>query len=78
MANSQTSAYRHLHMGKFPAPASQGHVTGQYMVVTCLQAMKDFISRQKLGRLATADEIGHLIVYVASDEVRSHYCLLGL
>ena len=33
--------------------------------------MKDFISRQKLGRLATADEIGHLIVYLGSDEVRS-------
>ncbi|XP_076466447.1 dehydrogenase/reductase SDR family member 6-like isoform X2 [Babylonia areolata] len=32
------------------------------------QAMKDFIARQKLGRMATADEIGHLVVYLASDE----------
>ncbi|MFO1169985.1 MAG: SDR family oxidoreductase [Hyphomicrobiaceae bacterium] len=27
-----------------------------------------FVARQKLGRLATADEIAHLIVYLASDE----------
>jgi len=32
------------------------------------QAMKDFISRQKLGRLSTAEEIAHLIVYLGSDE----------
>lgn len=27
-----------------------------------------FVARQKLGRLSTADEIAHLIVYLASDE----------
>lgn len=32
------------------------------------QAMKDFIARQKMGRLSTADEIAHLVVYLASDE----------
>lgn len=32
------------------------------------QAMKDFVARQKMGRLATAEEIAHLIVYLASDE----------
>ena len=31
--------------------------------------MKDFVARQKMGRLATAEEIAHLIVYLASDEV---------
>lgn len=32
------------------------------------QAHKDFIARQKMGRLATADEIAALVVYLASDE----------
>ena len=32
------------------------------------QAKKDFIARQKMGRLATADEIAALMVYLASDE----------
>jgi len=32
------------------------------------QARKDFIARQKMGRLATADEIAALVVYLASDE----------
>jgi len=27
-----------------------------------------FIARQKMGRLATAEEIAHLVVYLASDE----------
>ena len=31
------------------------------------QAHKDFIARQKMGRLATADEIAALVVYLASD-----------
>lgn len=34
-----------------------------------LQALKDFVARQKMGRFATADEIGYLVVYLASDEV---------
>ncbi|XP_007429867.1 3-hydroxybutyrate dehydrogenase type 2 [Python bivittatus] len=32
------------------------------------QALKDFLARQKMGRLATAEEIAHLFVYLASDE----------
>ncbi|KAK7107521.1 dehydrogenase/reductase SDR family member 6-like [Littorina saxatilis] len=32
------------------------------------QAMQDFIGRQKLGRLATADEMAYLIVYLGSNE----------
>ena len=42
-----------------------------------MQAMKDFISRQKLGRLATADEIGYLVVYLGSDEVRYPITAVG-
>jgi 2-keto-3-deoxy-L-fuconate dehydrogenase len=33
-----------------------------------VQARKDFIARQPMGRLATADEIAPIIVYLASDE----------
>ncbi len=33
------------------------------------QARADFIARQKLGRLGTAEEIASLFVYLASDEV---------
>lgn len=32
------------------------------------KAMSDFLARQKMGRFATADEIAHLVVYLASDE----------
>ncbi|NXB56636.1 BDH2 dehydrogenase, partial [Struthidea cinerea] len=32
------------------------------------QALKDFLARQKTGRMATADEVAHLFVYLASDE----------
>jgi len=32
------------------------------------QAMNDFISRQKMGRLGTAEEIASLALYLASDE----------
>ncbi|XP_077156866.1 dehydrogenase/reductase SDR family member 6 [Paroedura picta] len=32
------------------------------------QALKDMVARQKMGRLATADEVAHLFVYLASDE----------
>ncbi|XP_048384971.2 dehydrogenase/reductase SDR family member 6 isoform X3 [Stegostoma tigrinum] len=32
------------------------------------QALKDFLDRQKTGRMATAEEVAHLCVYLASDE----------
>ena len=34
------------------------------------QARSDFIARQKLGRLGTADEIASMVVYLASSEVQ--------
>ena len=37
-----------------------------------VQARKDFVARQPMGRLATADEIAPLVVYLASDE--SAFC----
>ena len=37
-----------------------------------VQARKDFIARQPMGRLATADEMAPLVVYLASDE--SAFC----
>ncbi len=32
------------------------------------QAMKDFVARQPMGRIGQTDEIGHLALYLASDE----------
>ncbi|XP_066488253.1 dehydrogenase/reductase SDR family member 6 [Tiliqua scincoides] len=32
------------------------------------QALKDFLARQKMGRLGTAEEVAHIFVYLASDE----------
>uniref|UniRef100_A0A8B9PH98 Dehydrogenase/reductase SDR family member 6 n=1 Tax=Apteryx owenii TaxID=8824 RepID=A0A8B9PH98_APTOW len=32
------------------------------------QALKDFLARQKIGRIATAEEVAHLFVYLASEE----------
>uniref|UniRef100_A0A9J8CHZ1 Dehydrogenase/reductase SDR family member 6 n=1 Tax=Cyprinus carpio carpio TaxID=630221 RepID=A0A9J8CHZ1_CYPCA len=32
------------------------------------QAFKDFMARQKTGRMCTAEEVAHLCVYLASDE----------
>jgi len=32
------------------------------------EAMAQFVARQPMGRVATADEIAHLVVYLASDE----------
>jgi 2-keto-3-deoxy-L-fuconate dehydrogenase len=37
-----------------------------------VQARKDFVARQPMGRLATANEIAPLVVYLASDE--SAFC----
>lgn len=33
------------------------------------QAMRDFLARQKMGRMCTAEEVAHLCVYLAADEV---------
>ncbi|KAJ6668876.1 hypothetical protein lerEdw1_012362 [Lerista edwardsae] len=33
------------------------------------QALKDFLARQKMGKFGTAEEVAHLFVYLASDEV---------
>ncbi|XP_048852437.1 3-hydroxybutyrate dehydrogenase type 2 [Brienomyrus brachyistius] len=32
------------------------------------QAMRDFLARQKMGRMCTAEEVAHLCVYLAADE----------
>ncbi|XP_063316173.1 dehydrogenase/reductase SDR family member 6 [Pelobates fuscus] len=32
------------------------------------QALKEFLARQRTGRMATAEEVAHLCVYLASDE----------
>jgi len=33
------------------------------------KAVKDFVARQKMGRLGTAEEIASIVLYLASDEV---------
>jgi len=33
-----------------------------------VQARKDFVARQPMGRIATAEEIAPIILYLASDE----------
>jgi len=38
------------------------------------KAMKDFLARQKMGRLGTATEIAALALYLASDEVKENFC----
>ena len=39
------------------------HATGNYE-----QAMENFVARQPMGRIAAAEEIAALVVYLASDE----------
>lgn len=43
------------------------------------QALTDMVARQKMGRLATAEEVAHLFVYLASDEsayVTGNECII--
>jgi 2-keto-3-deoxy-L-fuconate dehydrogenase len=51
--------------GTVDTPSLQGRLrsTGDYEA-----ALEQFISRQPMGRLGTADEIAHLALYLASDE----------
>jgi NAD(P)-dependent dehydrogenase (short-subunit alcohol dehydrogenase family) len=35
-----------------------------------VQARKDFIARQPMGRLGTAEEVAEMAVYLASDDAR--------
>ncbi|SPH17227.1 2-keto-3-deoxy-L-fuconate dehydrogenase [Defluviimonas aquaemixtae] len=51
--------------GTVDSPSLHGRLqaTGDYD-----KAMREFVARQPMGRLGTADEIGSLVVYLASDE----------
>ncbi|MCV2875019.1 SDR family oxidoreductase [Rhodobacteraceae bacterium XHP0102] len=48
-----------------PSLQERLHATGNYE-----QAMKDFVARQPMGRLGTADEIAELVVYLSCDETK--------
>jgi 2-keto-3-deoxy-L-fuconate dehydrogenase len=51
--------------GTVETPSLQGRIAA---FADPVQARKDFIARQPMGRLATVDDITPLIVYLASDE----------
>jgi 2-keto-3-deoxy-L-fuconate dehydrogenase len=51
--------------GTVETPSLQGRIDA---FADPVQARKDFIARQPMGRLATVDDITPLIVYLASDE----------
>ena len=38
-------------------------------VCLSLQGREEFVKRQKMGRMASAEEIAAMVVYLASDEV---------
>lgn len=48
-----------------PSLQARLHATGDYE-----RARRDFVARQPMGRLATAEEIAALVLYLASDESR--------
>ena len=71
---SLLSPHTHMHM------YTHAHVHACVHTHTHAQARANFIARQKLGRLGTAEEIASLMVYLASDEVNYHngssyYCI---
>ncbi|MGH0164372.1 UNVERIFIED_CONTAM: hypothetical protein FKN15_053962 [Acipenser sinensis] len=47
------------------------NVRSMYLMIRAFlpQALKDFLARQKTGRMCTAEEVAHLCVFLASDEV---------
>lgn len=51
--------------GTVDTPSLRGRIAG---AADPVQAEKDFIARQPMGRLATVDDIVPLLVYLASDE----------
>jgi 2-keto-3-deoxy-L-fuconate dehydrogenase len=51
--------------GTVDTPSLQGRINAQADPV---QARKDFVARQPMGRLGTADDITGILVYLASDE----------
>jgi len=53
--------------GTVQSPSLNDRINGQADPV---QAKKDFIARQPMGRFGTAEEIAHLAVYLGSDESR--------
>ena len=53
--------------GTVDTPSLRGRIAG---AADPVQAEKDFVARQPMGRLATVDDITPMVVYLASDESR--------
>ena len=53
--------------GTVDTPSLQGRINA---FADPVQARKDFVARQPMGRLATVDDITPLLIYLASDESR--------
>jgi 2-keto-3-deoxy-L-fuconate dehydrogenase len=51
--------------GTVDTPSLQGRINA---FADPIQAKKDFVARQPMGRLGTVDDIAPLLVYLASDE----------
>ncbi|XP_072351291.1 dehydrogenase/reductase SDR family member 6 isoform X1 [Scyliorhinus torazame] len=51
--------------GTVDTPSLRGRIQAQ---PNPQQALQEFLERQKTGRMATAEEVAHLCVYLASDE----------